>query len=63
MVDLQSLFKWSMKYQDGNLPFEYKEMSAEDKLWLEGALKNYKYNDEDRMQEICKILPDKTRGD
>ena len=38
-------------------------MSAEDKLWLEVALKGYKYNDEDEMQEICKMLPDRTRGD
>ena len=38
-------------------------MSAEDKLWLEKALKEFKDNDKDEMQQICKMLPDRTRSD
>ncbi len=56
MVDWQGLFKWSMQYQDGTHPSEFKEMSQEDKIWLQEALKAYTFNDTDRLQPICKEL-------
>lgn len=39
MVDWNGLFKWSMTYQDGTKPSQFKEMSKEDRKWLEEALK------------------------
>jgi hypothetical protein len=39
MVDWNGLFKWSMEFQDGTRPSEFKEMSKEDKIWLQEALK------------------------
>ena len=62
MVNWQSLFKWSTKDQY-EPPLGFKETSTEDKLWLEQALKKYKFNEEDQMQEICKLLPDTKRED
>jgi hypothetical protein len=38
-------------------------MSKEDRKWMEDALKQYTFNDADRLQQICKDLPDKTRTD
>lgn len=61
MVDWNGLFKWSMAYQDGTKPSQFKEMSKEDRIWLEAALKQYTFNDTDRLQQICKDLPDKTK--
>lgn len=58
MVDWQGLFKWSMQYQDGTHPSEFKEMSQEDKIWLQEALKAYTFNDTDRLQQICQELKD-----
>ena len=53
MVDWNGLFKWSMTHQDGTKPTEFKVMSAEDRKWLEAALKQYTFNDVDRLKEIC----------
>ena len=36
-------------------------MTKEDRKWLEEALKQYTFNDADRLQQICKELPDQTR--
>jgi len=62
MVDWNGLFKWSMDYQDGTKPSQFKEMSKEDRKWLEEALKQYTFNDADRLQQICKDLADKTHS-
>eukprot|EP00347_Sterkiella_histriomuscorum_P003633 403363538 len=56
MVDWNGLFKWSMNHQDGTKPSEFKQMSKEDRTWLEEALKSYTFNDVDRMKEICEEL-------
>ena len=56
MVDWNGLFKWSMDYQDGTQKSEFKPMSAEDKKWLEEAMKQYTFNDVDRLKEICEEL-------
>jgi hypothetical protein len=56
MVDWNGLFKWSMEYQDGTRPTEFKVMSPEDRKWLEAALKQYTFNDADRLREVCKEL-------
>ena len=62
MVDWNGLFKWSMDYQDGTKPSQFKEMSKEDRKWLEDALKQYTFNDADRLQQICKDLADKSHS-
>ncbi|CDW90103.1 armadillo beta-catenin repeat family protein [Stylonychia lemnae] len=56
MVDWNGLFKWSINHQDGTKPSSFKVMSKEDRDWLESALKEFTFNDVDRMREICKDL-------
>jgi hypothetical protein len=53
MVDWNGLFKWSMEHQDGTKPTEFKVMSAEDRKWLEEAMKQYTFNDVDRLKEVA----------
>ena len=56
MVDWNGLYKWSMEYQDGTAPSTFKAMSKEDRKWLEDAMKQYTFNDSDRLTEIIKQL-------
>ena len=53
MVDWNGLFKWSMAYQDGTQQSQFKPMSEEDRKWLEAAMKQYTFNDTDRLKEVC----------
>ena len=53
MVDWNGLFKWSMEHQDGTRPTEFKMMAAEDRKWLEEAMKQYTFNDVDRLVSYC----------
>ena len=56
MVDWNGLFKWSMNHQDGTKPSQFKQMSVEDRKWLEAAFKAYTFNDADRLREVCAEL-------
>ena len=56
MVDWSGLYKWSMEYQDGTAPSQFKAMSKEDRTWLEQAMKQYTFNDADRLTELIKQL-------
>ena len=56
MVDWSGLFKFSMQYHDGTTPSEFKEMSEEDRKWLEEAMKQYTFNDTDRLKEVIETL-------
>lgn len=58
MVDWNGLFNWSVKYHDGTTATspEFQPMSDEDKKWLEEAMKQYTFNDADRLKEICEQL-------
>lgn len=56
MVDWNGLFKWSMQYHDGTEESKFKQMSKEDREWLEEAMKTFTFNDTDRMKEIVEIL-------
>jgi len=56
MVDWAGLFKYTMQYQDGTAPSQFKEMSAEDRKWLEDAMKQYTFNDTDRLKQVIDIL-------
>ena len=57
MVDWNGLYKWSMQYQDdGTAPSQFKPMSAEDRKWLEDAMKHYSLNDTDRLTECINKL-------
>lgn len=61
MVDWNGLFKWSLQYQDGTKESNFKPMSDEDKKWLEEALKQYTFNDTDRLKEICDELKEHSK--
>ena len=52
MVDWNGLFKFSMNYNDGTSKSNFKPMSKEDAKWLEEALKQYTFNDVDRLSVI-----------
>ena len=56
MVDWNGLYKWSMEYQDGTRPSNFKAMSKEDRQWLEEAMKQYTFNDADRLTELVNQL-------
>ncbi len=56
MVDWAGLFKFSMSYSDDTNPSQFKPMSEEERKWLEGALKQYTFNDAERLGEICEEL-------
>ena len=56
MVDWNGLYNWSMQYHDGTQPSDFKQMSAEDRKWLEEAMKAYTFNDADRLTEVVEQL-------
>ena len=56
MTDWKGLFDWSMKYNDGTKPSNASKMTEGNKQWLEKVMKEYTYDDADRMQQICKRL-------
>ena len=51
MVDWKGLFEWSMQYQDGTKPSEFKQMSEEDRKWLTEALQHYTFNDSEEIKK------------
>ena len=53
MVDWKGLLNWSLSYQDGTKPSEFKQMSEEDRKFLEDAFESVCINE---MKEIWKIL-------
>lgn len=65
MVDWQGLLKWSLKIQseeDRTAPSLFKPMSKEDRDWLESAMKQYTFNDTDRMKELIETLKKQEQG-
>lgn len=50
------LMKWSMKYSDGTAPSEFKEISKEDRDFLEKVLKEGVMDENERMRQILRIL-------
>lgn len=63
MVDWNGLYKWSMAYQDGTKPSEFKAMAEEDRQWLEEAMKQFTFNDVDRLQKVVAELKRDTAKD
>ena len=53
MVDWKGLFNWSLKYNDGTKPSNFKQMSKEDMDFLTKAFESVCINE---MKEIWKIL-------
>ena len=51
--DWNGLLAWSTKYHDGTKPSEFQPMSEDDKKWLEDAMKEYTFNDTDKLKTIC----------
>jgi hypothetical protein len=41
MVDWQGLLKFSLKYSDGTTKSEFKEMTEDNKKWLEEAMSHF----------------------
>lgn len=56
MVDWNGLYKWSMEHHDGTRQSNFKAMSKEDRDWLEAAMKQYTFNDTDRLTQLVKQL-------
>jgi len=56
MVDWNGLYKWSMEYQDGTKPSEFKMMSKEDREWLVAAMKAHTFSETDRLTELVNQL-------
>jgi len=56
MVDWAGLFKYTMQFQDGTTPSTFTAMSAEDRAWLEAAMKQYTFNDADRLKQVIDTL-------
>ena len=54
--DWSGLLAWSSKYHDGTKPSEFGPMSQEDRKWLETAMKEYTFNDTDKLKTICDAL-------
>lgn len=50
------LMKWSMKYSDGTTPSDFKEISKEDRDFLEKVLKEGVIDEAERMTQILRIL-------
>ena len=49
MVDWQGLLNWSLQYQDGTKPSQFKQMSEEDRKFIEDAFESVVLNE---MKEI-----------
>jgi len=56
MVDWAGLFKYTMQFHDGTAPSQFTAMSAEDRKWLEEAMKQYTFNDTDRLKQVIDLL-------
>ena len=58
MVDWQGLLKWSISLQgqDNTAPSQFQAMTKEDRDWLEAAMKQYTFNDVERMKELVDKL-------
>lgn len=50
------LMKWSMKYSDGTAPSKFKEITKEDRDFLEKVLKEGVMDETERMRQILRIL-------
>ena len=55
-INWSGLFNWSTQHHDGTKASTFEAMSDEDRQWLEGAMKQYTYDEADRLKEICKDL-------
>ena len=56
MPDWSGLLGWSTKYHDGTKPSEFQPMSDEDKKWLTEAMKEYTFDDTNKMKELCEYM-------
>lgn len=56
MVDWQGLFNWSIMNSDGTSESQFKQMNDEDKKFLEDAMKQYTFNDSNKLKEICEDI-------
>jgi hypothetical protein len=63
MVDWNGLFKWSMKYNDGTTESNFKQMTGEDKAFLENAMKSFTFNESQALKDISKKLQTRSELD
>lgn len=55
-VDWQGLFKWSTQYSDGTKESKFSPMTKEEREWLENVIKEYTFDEADRMSKIVSVL-------
>ena len=56
MPDWEGLLKFTLQYTDGTSESNFKEMSAEDKKWLEEAMQQYCNSELKRIEQIIKEI-------
>jgi hypothetical protein len=56
MIDWEGLLKFSLKYTDGTKKSEFKEMTHENKKWLEEAMQQYTNSEVNRIKHILAKL-------
>lgn len=54
--DWEGLLKFTLQYTDGTSESNFKEMSAEDKKWLEEAMQQYCNSELKRIEQIIKEI-------
>lgn len=55
-MEWKGLFEWSSKYIDGTKPSNFTPLAKKDKEWLEKVMKEYTYDEADRMSQIIPVL-------
>lgn len=62
MIDWEGLLKFSLQYSDGTEKSKFKEMSEEDKKFLESAMEEYCNADIKRIIQILELLDQSEEG-
>jgi hypothetical protein len=55
-IDWSGLLNWSTKYHDGTAPTKIQPLTDEEKLWLTEALKQYTFDDTEKLKELCETM-------
>ena len=55
-IDWPGLLNWSTKFYDGTSPSNVQPMSPEELQWLTEALKQYTYDDTDKLKDLITAM-------
>ena len=55
-IDWTGLLNWSTKFHDGTAPSNVSPMSDEEREWLTQALKQYTFDHNERLKELCDAM-------